>query len=360
MNAVYHMGAYQFFRMLNAANVQVNCIVTSPPYWGLRDYQSSGEYWPAMEYLPMIGLPPIKLPIWEGELGAEPTVEMFIGHLVLIFREARAALADDGVFWLNLGDSYGRGARVFNPNDSSRSSGIQQPLVDADAYGAAGSFPNKQLVAVPWRAALALQADGWILRCDIVWSKTNSRPESVRDRVSRVHEYIFLFSKSESYWYDSEAIREPAAQVSIDRAKRGRSPENKLANGAPGQHKQRMDSARHNDPDRAVSEMRNKRSVWNVATSSFRGPHFATFPEKLIEPAIKAGCVKGGVVCDPFFGAGTSGVVAQKLGRRFIGCDVNAENIEMATMRIQGRFEEYLARREGRPYTLPLFEGVAP
>lgn len=246
------------------APLSVNTIVTSPPYYGLRDY---GE---------------------DGQLGAEATVEQYVGNLVTLFRELRRALADDGTLWLNLGDSYARGFGGGSPGKKSAS--------NAGSYKdrAPGKKPaglnGKDLIGIPWRVALALQADGWILRSDIVWDKTNAMPESVTDRPTKAHEYVFLFAKSPKYYYDSKAVKEP---------------------GADGKE-------------------RNKRTVWSLPTQPFAGAHFATFPPKLVEPCILAGSARGGVVLDPFSGSGTSGMVAIENGRSYVGIDLNADYLRLS------------------------------
>lgn len=246
----------------------VNCGVTSPPYWGLRDYGVSGQ------------------------LGQESTPEEYIGKLVEIFREFRRVLRDDGTLWLNLGDSYGKG---------------------------------KQLVGIPWRVALALQADGWYLRQDIIWHKPNPMPESVTDRCTKSHEYIFLLSKSPKYYYDHEAIKEES-----------------VTNGRCGGLYYKSTSKRKGSglessiPFIPKDKLRNKRSVWSVSTKPFKGAHFAVFPPDLIKPCILAGCPGGGVVFDPFFGAGTTGLVAIQLFRRFVGIELSEKYCSVAVKRLFG------------------------
>lgn len=274
----------------------VHAVCTSPPYWGLRDYGLPPAAWPEAEYAPMPGLPPVKLPAWEGQLGLEPTPEMYVGHLVLVFREVRRVLRRDGTHWLNLGDSYARDARKgqHRPGDS----GKQAYIYDRGGGRAAATadlgrgLKGKDLVGIPWRVAFALQADGWWLRSDIVWQKTNSLPESVKDRPTKVHEYVFLLAKSERYCYDPLAVAEPAAESSLARVGQ---PTFWLQRG--GEKDYRSDDVNPNRSARKAPEdfawsgsaLRNRRSVWQISTEPFPGAHFAVFPRKLAELCILAG-----------------------------------------------------------------------
>lgn len=270
----------------------VNCCVTSPPYWGLRDY----------------GV--------EGQLGLEKTPDEYVAKMVDVFREVRRVLRNDGTLWLNLGDSYASGGRSTRDHDEK----LAARHLDYRAPNPPGLKP-KDLVGIPWRVAFSLQADGWYLRQDIIWAKPNPMPESVRDRCTKAHEYIFLLAKSERYYFDSEAVKEKA----IGGAPAG----NKSGN------KGRIQKAGWSyDPAKSRPEMRNRRSVWTVTTKPFKGAHFATFPPDLIEPCVKAGCPIGGTVLDPFFGAGTTGVVSKKLGREYLGIELNPEYIVIAEKRI--------------------------
>jgi DNA modification methylase len=282
----------------------VHCCVTSPPYWGLRDY----------------GV--------DGQLGLEPTPEEYVANLVAAFREVRRVLRDDGTLWLNLGDCYnGSGGAGGDYNPGGLKEG--QPKYPGRNIS---SLKPKDLVGIPWRVAFALQADGWWLRSDIIWHKPNPMPESVTDRPTRAHEYIFLLSKSQQYYYDHEAIKEPAVGSTTGPAasfRRHSSQRNHALcpNNTPT-HRADRDDVRYDGP------LRNKRSVWEVATKPFPEAHFATFPEQLIEPCILAGSPLGGVVLDPFSGSGTTAVVAKKLARRWIGIELNPEYAEMAQRRI--------------------------
>lgn len=238
----------------------VQCIVTSPPYWGLRDY----------------GI--------KGQIGLEETLQQYINKLVSVFSEAKRVLRDDGVFWLNIGDGYTSGNRGYRAPDKKN---------PARAMSVRPNTPEglkaKDLLGIPWRLALALQADGWYLRSDIIWNKPNAMPESVKDRPTRSHEYVFMLTKKEKYYYDYQAIRE---------------------------------------------EKHNKRTVWNVNTVPFVEAHFATFPPALITPCVLASTRECDFVLDPFFGSGTVGVVCQEFGRRFIGIELNDEYVRIAKKRL--------------------------
>ena len=249
---------------LPAASVQ--CCVTSPPYWGLRDYGH------------------------DGQIGLEETPEQYVARLVAVFAEVRRVLADDGVLWLNLGDSYGSG---------------------------------KQLVGIPWRVAFALQADGWYLRSDTIWHKPNPMPESVRDRPTKAHEYVFLLSKSARYFYDQDAVKERSSEGS---------------HGGGRSHPSRYQAASgRNDGNSAMgilTETRNARSVWTIATQPYSGAHFAVMPPALADRCIKSGSRVGDTVLDPFSGAGTTGMVARRLRRQYVGIELNPEFADMARQRI--------------------------
>lgn len=288
----------------------VDCCVTSPPYFGLRDYGH------------------------DGQIGLEPTPEAYVSKMVEVFREVRRVLRDDGTLWLNLGDSYvgalsqhsqggsfGHRSVIAKKTQSGvPSSGrIQRGL----AYRASGLKP-KDLVGIPWRVAFALQADGWYLRQDIIWHKPNPMPESVRDRCTKSHEYIFLLSKSERYYFDSESIKEPAKVSSkgirFGGSKYGDSTDPKYATKSGNVSKE--------------YEKANKRSVWSVTTKPFKGAHFATFPPDLVLPCIVAGCRPEGIVLDPFSGAGTTGLVALQNGRRYLGIELNPEYVALSLDRL--------------------------
>lgn len=284
----------------------VRTCVTSPPYWGLRDY---GE---------------------ADQLGLEETPEAYVENMVKVFREVWRVLADDGTLWLNLGDSYASGG-MSNPSSSSTLGGGKNR--GADNYSLnrkpTQGLKSKDLVGIPWRVAFALQADGWYLRQDIIWAKPNVMPESVRDRCTKSHEYVFLLSKKPKYYYDHEAIKEPVSEVSLNRAKYGWKTKRESAKAGPdGIDVEQMG-------DRFVSATgRNKRDVWFIATARFKGAHFAVMPEALVEPCVLAGSQEGDTVLDPFTGSGTVAVVANRYNRNFVGTELNVEYAEIARQRI--------------------------
>jgi len=286
----------------------VHCCVTSPPYWGLRDY---GE---------------------PGQLGLEPTPGEYVARLVGIFREVRRVLRGDGVVWLNLGSSYAGGT----PGTGGSGEKSSKQATNRGAYFNASSiaslgFKQKDMVPIPWLVALALQADGWYLRSDIIWSKPNPMPESVKDRPTKAHEYLFLLSKSPRYFYDADAVREagdPASANSSRPPTTGaalRESQGGLTRTTPVGRTCGLHS----------SGRRNRRSVWTIATQPFPGAHFAVMPPALVRPCVLAGCPVGGIVIDPFMGAGTVGVVAVETGRRYLGIELNPEYVEMARERIR-------------------------
>ena len=370
-------------RLAELPDESVHCVVTSPPYWGMRDYGVAGQ------------------------LGLEADFRDYIAELVAVFRDVRRVLRRDGTLWLNLGDSYATGAGKVGDHPGGGAQGARwagtssrRPAMGKQAYlgesigiGPA-TQPNrmpqpglkpKDLVGMPWRVALALQEDGWWLRQDIIWHKPNPMPESITDRPTTAHEHLFLLSRSERYFYTAAAIMEPSSPDSHARARRGRSDSHKWADGGPGDQTiargapsggraiikhgeapqdyarlNRRQDALHNrsrgagvNPKAAEAKpgtkqnasfsaaitqtvlMRNKRSVWIVASEPFGEAHFATYPPALIEPCVLAGCPEGGTVLDPFFGAGTTGLVADRLGRHCIGIELNPEYADMARRRIQ-------------------------
>lgn len=284
----------------------VQTCITSPPYWGLRDYGH------------------------EGQMGLENSPEEYVGKLVEVFREVRRVLRNDGTLWLNLGDTYaGRG------NGGGNGWGFIGENKGRDTYKTKRDTPPglkpKDLVGIPWRVALALQSDGWYLRSDIIWHKPNGMPESVTDRPTKAHEYIFLLSKNERYYYDANAIKEPAISTSLRKftdngvdKQRGHGRKHSGFNGRYAENLAR----------RGVPTHRNARSVWTVATRPFPDAHFATFPIDLIKPCILAGAPAGGVVLDPFSGAGTAGMAALAHGRSYIGIELSPEYHRMAQRRI--------------------------
>jgi DNA modification methylase len=305
-----------------------DCCVTSPPYWGLRDYGVGENEWPEVTYAPMAGMTPVTVPVWHGCLGLEPTPEMYVAHVVEVFREVRRVLKPEATLWLNIGDSYvGSGKGAWDNKH-----GGQKEVYIHDSDSPQTQIPKtpsglkpKDLVGIPWRVALAVQADGWYLRSDIIWSKLNPMPESVTDRPTKAHEYVFLMSKSAKYYYDAAAIAEDSKYPDDNRKSRSsvgnkRMPNTVIAGVRPGSQ---------------TYPTRNRRSVWTVATQPFPEAHFATFPPKLIEPCILAGCPVGGVVLDPFMGAGTTALVARKCGRDYIGVELNPEYVTLSERRLE-------------------------
>ena len=287
----------------------VQCCVTSPPYWGLRDYGCNGQ------------------------LGLEATPEEYIAKMVAVFREVWRVLKNDGTLWLNMGDSYNNfrtqmgpgqglhGREKLNGKPSPVSRGRGTPVLK-----------EKDLCGIPWRLAFALQSDGWYLRSDIIWHKPNPMPESVTDRPTKSHEYIFLLTKAERYFYDAEAIKEPLQESSLERgySQVGKNYVAPKAMESPAgvKAKESFQVIRNNIPNG-----RNKRSVWTVATQPYSDAHFATFPEDLIKPCILAGSRLGDTVLDPFLGSGTTAAVALELGRSAIGIELNLAYAELARAR---------------------------
>ena len=309
----------------------------------------------------------------DQQIGLEKTPAEYVARLVSVFQEVRRVLRDDGTLWLNLGDSYAAqrggtmmpaeslagGVSGFMPDGSrinrDRYEGYS-PSQNASAIG----FKHKDLMGIPWRVAFALQADGWYLRQDIIWHKPNPMPESVTDRCTKAHEYIFLMSKSPRYYFDSQAIAEPLAGSSIERLNQPNIDNQAGSDRVPGKtngamkavarggvnafrgqgHFRDGENGPANRDGRDMKEVgsgatRNKRSVWTVTTRPFKEAHFATFPPKLIEPCILAGCPVGGLVLDPFNGSGTAGVVALQNGRRYVGCELNEAYLDMSIARIK-------------------------
>ncbi len=296
-------------QMRTLPDASVHTCVTSPPYFGLRNY----------------GV--------EGQIGLEDTPDAFVARLVEVFREVRRVLRDDGTLWLNLGDSYARtGGTDRRVSDTAKVGSTRNTLAQmSDRTGRAPvGLKDKDLIGIPWRVAFALQADGWYLRQDIIWHKPNPMPESVRDRCTKAHEYIFLLSKSPRYYFDSEAMKEPSTHSGKRVALGPKSFSKGQASGA-GISASGNGLADHYD----VRETRNRRSVWTVTTKPFKGAHFATFPPDLIEPCILAGCPVGGTVLDPFGGSGTTAGVALKHGRNAILCELNPDYVTMIPERVR-------------------------
>jgi DNA modification methylase len=316
-------------RLRDLADESVHCVVTSPPYFGLRDY----------------GV--------DGQIGLEATPAQFVAALVQVFREVRRVLRPDGTCWLNLGDSYA--ATTKGAGGAGKQHTNAGSVLADRSWRVPDGLKPKDLIGIPWRVAFALQADGWWLRQDIIWSKPNPMPESVTDRCTKAHEYLFLLSKSERYYFDQAAIAEAVAPSTVERLAQDGLPNQAGSDRVPGKNNGRMKAvpprfggAKYGDSDAEQHRTksgnaydikdgrRNRRSVWTVATQPFSEAHFATFPPALIEPCILAGCPKGGTVLDPFGGAGTTGLVADRLQRDAILIELNPEYAAMAQRRIKG------------------------
>jgi DNA modification methylase len=343
----------------------VHCCITSPPYWGLRDYKLEPQVWDGEagcghewvdetvtgelrtgKGLAKLGeryrgggkkqgeVEPITAirgqcrhcSAWRGSLGLEPTPELFVEHLVTVFREVRRVLRPDGVAFVNIGDSYASSPASGGERDTSgrpqdKNAGQHQRTPNREWTRPPGLKP-KDLCMIPARVALALQSDGWWLRSEIVWAKPNPMPESVTDRPTKAHEMVYLLTKSARYFWDQEAVRERSSGLIGGRFGAGGHEVGRLRN----------DAARDRPEDNGY---RNIRTVWTIPTAPFPEAHFATFPPALVEPMVKAGCPEGGTVLDPFAGAGTTGLVALRLNRQFVGIELNPDYCEMAQRRLQ-------------------------
>jgi len=282
-----------------------DCCVTSPPYWGLRDYRV------------------------EGQIGLEATPEEYVAKLVKVFAEVRRVLRDDGTLWMNLGDTYNAYNGGAGPGSKLSDTQTRERPALPTGYGLrTPSLKPKDLVGIPWRVAFALQADGWYLRSDIIWSKPNPMPESVTDRPTKAHEYLFLLAKSERYYYDAGAVREPS--VDSPGVSRGGS----LSRFG---FTEKLISANGHRGGAIVKSngWRNRRSVWTIATEPFPDAHFATFPRALVAPCILAGSPKGGRVLDPFAGSGTVALVSKNLDRRYLSIEINPAYVEIHQKRLR-------------------------
>ena len=317
----YGQDVRETLRTLQEASVHTVC--TSPPYFGLRSYLGANDANKRME------------------VGLEPTPDEFVAAIVDVFREVKRVLRDDGTLWVNLGDTYSRGDRgTVPPQRGAAASRNEDKKYGFDsAAGRMGGHPTikqKDLIGIPWRVAFALQADGWYLRQDIIWAKPNPMPESVTDRCTKAHEYLFLLSKSERYHFDNKAIMEPAIYGAEHAAKA-------TSWGTHRKHPNKANTADYafigdnstchkNDEGEYV---KNKRSVWTVKVAPYQGAHFATWPPELVRPMVLAGCPVGGTVLDPFSGSATTGMVALQERRNYIGTDLNSEYLPMAEARIR-------------------------
>jgi DNA modification methylase len=331
-----HVGdCRRLMRAMAADGVRVDCVVTSPPYWGLRDYGHPSQF------------------------GLERTWQRHVARMRGVFHLVRNLLAEDGVLWLNYGDSYaGRGGQSPQSGELFKGRRRQRENITLSLRGRGDGLKEKDLIGMPWRVAFALQADGWYLRSDVIWAKPNPMPESVLDRPTKSHEYLFLMAKSPTYHYDARAIAEPITWSSHERLLQniaaqegspvpGRDGNMKAAApkfggpkyGQSGEEQHRTKSGNPYQPD--PEGLRNARSVWPIATAAFPGAHFATFPPALVRRCILAGSRPGDIVFDPFMGSGTVAEVALSLGRRFVGCELNPEYAAM--------FESHRSQQQGFP-----------
>lgn len=342
LNKIYQGNSLDILKTF--PDLSINCCVTSPPYWGLRNYQTTGQIWGGDKNCSHEWSEPINCPTkigtqcstetikninlvnnmnkpkgtmfcnkcnaWLGELGLEPSPNKYVEHLIKIFNEVKRVLKDDGTLWLNIGDTY-----------SKKEMGL---------------LKSKDLIGIPWMVAFALRDIGWYLRSDIIWERPNAMPSSVKDRPTTSHEYIFLLSKSKKYYYDIDAIREPLSEVTKKRDKYTR----KTINGKTATKTEYSVDHLHNS--KSNSKGRNKRTVWSINTKPFKGGHFACFPPDLIKPCIFAGCPERGIVLDPFMGAGTTGLVCKELNRNYIGIELNSEYIKIAEERIKNTKEKII------------------
>ena len=298
MNKIEFGDCRDTMRRWTADGMRAQTCVTSPPYFGLRDY----------------GHP--------GQIGLEQTPDAYVAAMVEVFRCVRDVLADDGTLWLNIGDSYASNPASGGAQSSRMTGGEHKRTPPERKYQRPDGLKPKDLIGIPWMLAFALRADGWYLRQDIIWHKPNPMPESVRDRCTKAHEYIFLFSKQDRYYFDSEAMREPAVGGATGAAASFKRSGSKRNQTIPGQG---YGTHRPEREDVAYNETRNRRSVWTVATRPYKGAHFATYPPALIEPCILAGSRPGDIVLDPFVGSGTTAAVAIQHGRKYLGCELNPD-----------------------------------
>jgi len=349
MNKIEFGDCRETMRKWAKKNIKAQTCVTSPPYYGLRDYGH------------------------DGQIGLEETPEEYIKSMVEVFRCVWDVLKDDGTLWLNIGDSYAmasmRGENSKFSGNVGAHSGYEKGSVKLGKKSIPVGLKAKDLIGIPWMLAFALRADGWYLRQDIIWHKPNPMPESVQDRCTKAHEYIFLLSKSQKYYFDNEAIAEPLASASIARLSQSNLENQKGSDRVPGKTNGNMkavycgsdkpytgkstkdygaggaqdaSATKARIVDRILSgeiTTRNKRSVWTVTTKPYKGSHFATYPPKLIEPCILAGCPKNGIVLDPFMGSGTTAFVALLNDRQYLGCELNPEYQELQQRRIKDAYD---------------------
>lgn len=300
MNIIEFGDCRETMRRWASDGIKAQTCVTSPPYYGLRDYGR------------------------DGQIGLEETPEEYIAAMVEVFRCVRDVLADDGTVWLNIGDSYAGSGKGPAGNLGKTHNERHMEHTVSSGLVPQGCKP-KDLIGIPWMLAFALRADGWYLRQDIIWHKPNPMPESVQDRCTKAHEYIFLLSKSQKYYYDRMSIAEPAAYAEQHANKTTSWGNKKKEAGVKNNLEQYQQFGIENNKTCLDGGMANKRSVWSVPVKPYSGAHFAVFPQELIEPCILAGAPVGGIVLDPFMGSGTTAQVAQNLGRQYIGCELNTD-----------------------------------
>jgi DNA modification methylase len=306
MNKIEFGDCREIMKRWKNEGVKVQTCITSPPYYGLRDYGH------------------------DGQIGLEQTVGQYVANIVDVFRDVWNILEDDGTVWLNLGDSYynyrpGKGQALNKQTVSNTNQDL--PSECARRGNKQEGLKEKDLIGIPWRVAFALQDFGYTLRQDIIWHKPNPMPESVRDRCTKAHEYIFLFSKKPQYYFNNEAIKEPSIHAG------------RILNYDESKYKDENGNAKkgyetHVTGKREIKETKNKRSVWNISVKHYKGAHFATFPKELVEPCILAGSKEGDIVFDPFMGSGTTAQVAKQLGRQYLGCELNPEYEKLQQERI--------------------------
>lgn len=308
MNKIEFGDCRETMRRWASEGIKAQTCVTSPPYYGLRDY----------------GI--------DGQIGLEETPEKYIANMVEVFSCVRDVLADDGTLWLNIGDSYAGNNSQASNNGRAGFGNARERVVKRTGEG----LKTKDLIGIPWMLAFALRADGWYLRQDIIWHKPNPIPESVRDRCTKAHEYIFLLSKSQKYYYDHEAIRENSVDT-VGSANRYKTPFFVGEKHESGGYS--ANGSTHTGGMKEFDGKRNRRSVWSVATSPYKGAHFATFPSALIEPCILAGSRTGDIVLDPFMGSGTTAQVSLSYNRKYLGCELNESYKELQEKRINSALD---------------------
>lgn len=320
-NCIHIGDALTVLKSLPAESVHM--CVTSPPYYGLRDYGAAGQ------------------------IGLETTPSEYIARLTEVFLEVGRVLRADGTLWVNIGDSYagsGKGGAFYPDNAKRYKQGTNRGLIGAAGVKSVtwGDCKNKELLGIPWQLAFSLRSAGYYLRQDIIWAKPNPMPESVKDRCTKSHEYIFLFSKNVRYYYDAESIAEPVANSKIRQMKSIKASDGGKVTAprySGGKYANENTDPHYRPKSKKIYEQRakrNKRDVWTISTKPYKGAHFATYPVDLVKPCILAGCPPGGIVLDPFFGSGTTGVAAVETGREFIGIELNADFVALAENRIKG------------------------